>query len=135
MLLFLPVGINSELTLLVAREDFIKRVSPMYDLITFSPSFSVLCFSHIIPYIRFYVVSFSSLLSLFLPSIHPFFLPLLSVYFCPPHFSLFLQYFVFTAHFVFSLSYLSELLPVLSILFVFLPFYPRAHLLLRENEY
>ena len=59
VLLLLPVT-NSELTLLVAREDFVKQVSPTIWSLSF-PLSRFLCFTHIIPYIRFYVVSFSIL--------------------------------------------------------------------------
>ena len=92
VLLFLPVTVNPALTLLVAREDFIKQVSPTIWSISFSVPFF---FFHIIRYIRFYVVSFSSLS---FSSFHPF--PSPSSYFCRPHLSLSLQYFVFTVHFV-----------------------------------
>jgi len=43
VLLFLPVIINSELTLLVAREDFIKQVSPTIWSVSF-PLSRFLCF-------------------------------------------------------------------------------------------
>ena len=100
VLSFLPVTVNSELTLLVAREDVIKQVSRTIWSLSF-PLSRFLCFSHIISYIRFYLVSFSSLYLLsFLPSILFFSLFFLN-YYCMPHFSLFLQYFVFTVRFVF----------------------------------
>jgi len=71
VLLFLPVTVNPALTLLVAREDFIKQVSPTIWSISFSVPFF---FSTL--FVTFVFMLFRSRVSPFLPFIR-FLLPLL----------------------------------------------------------